>query len=156
MALCTEVSNYQLILFRQSLPTHSRKRSFFVAFHLAFAASAFLGKCGALFATIVFGYLEPDQIFYVCAGTSVLGVLCTLFFSVDLTGVSLAEHDAQLELFLEGRVEEYKGKLNDPKHLSLYERMTGRHGVYDPAWVQLYVRKLSSHDTKHSQRDNEE
>ena len=151
MALCTEVSSFLVILFRQSLQTHSLKRSFFNAFHLAFAASAFLGKCGALIATIVFKYLKTDQIFYVCAGTSMLGALCTLLFSVDLTGVSLAEHDAQLELFLEGKVEEYKGKLNDPKHLSLYERMTGRHGVYDPDWVRTYVSKLSAPDDRNEE-----
>ena len=80
-----------------------------------------------------------------------LGALCTLFFSVDLTGVSLAEHDAQLELFLEGKVEEYKGKLNDPKHLSLYEMMTGRHGVYDPDWVRAYVSKLTAPDDRNEE-----
>ena len=80
-----------------------------------------------------------------------LGALCTLFFSVDLTGVSLAEHDVQLELFLEGKVEEYKGKLNNPKHLSLYERMTGRHGVYDPDWVRTYVSKLTAPDDRNKE-----
>ena len=64
------------------------------------------------------------QIFFVCAATSFLGSHCSLVFSVDLMGVSLAEHDAQLEFFLEGKVGEYKGKLSDPKHLSLYERLT--------------------------------
>ena len=67
---------------------------------------------------------------------------------MNLQGVSLAEHDAQLELFLEGRVHEYKGKLNDPKHLSLYERMTGRHGEYDPDWVLSLVKKLNA-NSKH-------
>jgi len=112
-------------------------------------ASAFLGKCGALFATIVFKFLEDDvpMIFYICAVTSGLGALCTIGFSVNLQGVSLAEHDAQLELFLEGKVHEYKGKLNDPKCLSLYERMTGRHGEYDPDWAVSLVKRLSKHDT---------
>jgi nitrate/nitrite transporter NarK len=61
--------------------------------------SAFLGKCGALVATIVFAYLEADQIFFTCAATSVVGLFLTALFSVDLTRVPLAEHDAQLELF---------------------------------------------------------
>ena len=87
------------------------------------------------------------MIFYICAVTSGLGALCTIGFSVNLQGVSLAEHDAQLELFLEGKVHEYKGKLNDPKCLSLYERMTGRHGEYDPDWAVTLVKRLSNHDT---------
>ena len=70
-----------------------------------------------------------------------MGFLFTLFFSVDLTHVSLAEHDAQLELFLEDRVDEYRGKLNDTKHLSLYEKLTGRHGDYDPMWAMVLVKK---------------
>lgn len=105
----------------------------------SFAVSAFLGKCGALLATICFKYLTAPQIFFVCATTSFVGSLFSLLFSVDLTGVSLHEHDAQLELFLEGNVGEYRGKLNDPKHLSLYERMAGRHGSYDPDWAHAFL-----------------
>ncbi len=113
-------------------------------FHFfSFAVSAFLGKCGALLATICFKYLTAPQIFFVCAATSFLGSLVSLVFSVDLTGVSLAEHDAQLELFLEGKVGEYKGKLNDPKHLSLYERLTERHGSHDPNWAHAFMKNMS-------------
>lgn len=117
--------------------------------------SAFCGKAGALLAvskqvnptffalnetdgllkTILFSHLNTPQIFYICSGVSFLGLAFTIFFSVDLTHVSLAEHDAQLELFLEDRLDEYKGKLNDAKHLSLFERLTGRHGVYDRDWI---------------------
>ena len=102
-----------------------------------------MGKCGALLATIVFKYLNAPQIFFVCATTCFVGTIFTILFSVDLTGVSLAEHDAQLELFLEGKVDQYKGKLNDPKHLSLYEKMTGRHGSYDSDWVISYLKMAS-------------
>ena len=94
-------------------------------------------------ATISFRYLTAPQIFFVCAASSFIGSLFTLLFSVDLTAVSLAEHDAQLELFLEGNVREYKGKLNDPKHLSLFERMTGRYDSYDPDWAHAFLRKMS-------------
>ena len=103
--------------------------------------SAFMGKTGALLATLVFSHLTSPQIFFVCSGVGVIGSIFTLFFSVDLTHVSLAEHDAQLELFLEGRVEDYKGKLNAKKHLSLYEKLTGRHGEYQPDWAISLVRK---------------
>ena len=103
--------------------------------------SAFMGKAGALLATLTFGHLSSSQIFYVCGFVAIIGSLFTLFFSVDLTHVSLAEHDAQLELFLEGRLDDYKGKLNAPKHLSLYETLTGRHGDYDQNWAISLVRK---------------
>ena len=103
--------------------------------------SAFMGKAGALLATLTFGHLSSSQIFYVCGFVAIIGSLFTLFFSVDLTHVSLAEHDAQLELFLEGRLDDYKGKLNAPKHLSFYETLTGRHGDYDQNWAISLVRK---------------
>jgi hypothetical protein len=93
---------------------------------------AFLGKSGSLIATITFGYITTQQIFLVCGITGLTGALVTIFLSVDMTGVLLSEHDAQLELFLEGRLDEYKEKLNKPDHLSLFERLTGRHGEYDP------------------------
>lgn len=54
---------------------------------------------------------------------------------MDLTHVSLSEHDAQLELFLEGQPEKYMGRLNKDEHLSNYERWTKRHGSYDPFWA---------------------
>ena len=65
-----------------------------------------------------------------------------MIFSVDLTHDSLSEHDAQLELFLEGRLSEYKGKLNDRKHLSVYEKLTGRHGEYDPKWALNILKEV--------------
>ena len=36
--------------------------------------SAFLGKLGALFATIIFGYLTTEQIFWVCGGCAIAGI----------------------------------------------------------------------------------
>lgn len=52
-----------------------------------------------------------------------------------MTRVSLAEHDAQLELFLDGVPEKYKGVLNKRKHLNRFEIWTGRHGEYDKYWA---------------------
>ena len=97
--------------------------------------SAFMGKAGALIATIIFDKMETAQIFYTCGATSVIGFFLTFLFSVDLTRVSLAEHDAQLELFLEGRPHAYKGRLNAVMHLSKFEIWTGRHGEYDENWA---------------------
>jgi MFS family permease len=102
-------------------------------------ASAFLGKAGALTATIVFGGKSTTDIFWMCGAAGVLGAIVTFLFSVDMTQVSLAEHDAQLELFLEGRLDVYKGKLNAPEHLSIFEKWTGWHGAYDPLWAAKLV-----------------
>jgi len=102
--------------------------------------SAFMGKCGALAATIAFSHVTTATVFYICGAASVFGSLLTLLFSVDLTRVSLAEHDAQLELFYEGRPEAYRGKLNAPEHLSIWERyITGNHGEYEPGWVKKLI-----------------
>ena len=103
--------------------------------------SAFMGKCGALVATIVFNKKSTKEIFYICAGASIAGFIITLLFSVDMTGLSLAEHDAQLELYLEGRLNEYKGPLNAPRHCSLFELMLGLHGEYDPDWAEKLILK---------------
>jgi hypothetical protein len=79
------------------------------------------------------------QIFYTTGSTCLLGFLFTLVFSCDLTHVSLAEHDAQLELFLQGRPDRYQGLLNKREHLTNFERWTGRHGTYDPQWAAKLV-----------------
>ena len=98
-----------------------------------------MGKAGALLATIIFGKVDTPTIFLICGIVGFIGAFITVLFSVDLTHVSLSEHDAQLELNLEGRLNEYKGKLNKKEHLSLFERMTGLHGEYDPDWAKAFV-----------------
>jgi len=102
--------------------------------------SAFCGKVGATVATISFAYLSTETIFWVCGVCSIAGLLFTYVFTADLTNVSLAEHDAQLELLLAGRTSRYKGKLNEHGHLSNFELWTGRHGTFDPNWVHRLVR----------------
>ena len=82
--------------------------------------------------------VDTPTIFLICGIVGLLGAVLTVFFSVDLTHVSLSEHDAQFEFALEGRPEDYKGKLNKKEHLSLFERMTGKHGEYDPKWAKAF------------------
>lgn len=102
--------------------------------------SAFFGKVGALSANLAFNYLSTKEIFWVCGGCSLVGVLFTYIFSVDLTGVSLSEHDAQLELIYAGHLHRYKGKLNARQHLSKFELWTGRHGEYKKDWAKKLVK----------------
>eukprot|EP00751_Fragilariopsis_kerguelensis_P011747 CAMPEP_0170774688 /NCGR_PEP_ID=MMETSP0733-20121128/10109_1 /TAXON_ID=186038 /ORGANISM="Fragilariopsis kerguelensis, Strain L26-C5" /LENGTH=712 /DNA_ID=CAMNT_0011117297 /DNA_START=70 /DNA_END=2208 /DNA_ORIENTATION=+ len=106
--------------------------------------SAFTGKLGALIATIVFGVVDTETIFLICGITGFIGAFLTFLFSADMTCVSFAEHDAQLELYLEGRIDVYRGKLNEPKHLSLFERLTGNHGEYDPTWAKEFIQREES------------
>jgi hypothetical protein len=52
--------------------------------------SAFLGKLGALVATIIVGYLTTEQMFWVCGGCAVAGGVCTYLFTVlDLSHVAI-------------------------------------------------------------------
>jgi hypothetical protein len=58
--------------------------------------SAFMGKCGALLSTVVFGMVTTETIFLICGVVGLLGAVLTVLFSVDMTHVSLSEHDVQL------------------------------------------------------------
>ena len=60
--------------------------------------------------------------------------------------MSLSEHDAQLELLLEGRPEKYMGRLNLYDHLSNFERWTGRHGKYDSQWAYKLISEYEKSD----------
>jgi hypothetical protein len=68
--------------------------------------------------------MSTAEIFWACGTVSILGLIVTFIFTVDLTHVSLAELEAQLELFLEGKLARYTGKLNAPQHLSNFEIWT--------------------------------
>jgi sugar phosphate permease len=101
--------------------------------------SAFLGKLGALTATIAFGMVDQVTIFWICGSVSAVGIFFTLIFSCDLNKVSLAEHDAQFELFLAGHLDEYKGLLNTPQHLSNYELWTKQHDEYGSDSARSFI-----------------
>ena len=117
--------------------------------------SAFVGKCGALVGTVLFGYITTDQMFYVTGLSFFMGFVFTWLFSSDLTHVPLAEHDAQLEVFLEGTPEKYKGKLNKKEHLSRFEVWMGLHGEYDPNWARTFV-KMDQMNRVHEQHQHKE
>lgn len=113
--------------------------------------SAFLGKVGALLSGVVFSHIDTKTIFLSCGIVSIVGAATTFLFSVDVTHVPLSEHDAQLELLLQGRPEAYKGLLNHPKHLSNWELLTGRHGEYEEGWaMKLVEEEVSKHNSVHS------
>eukprot|EP00122_Pirum_gemmata_P019700 Pgem_evm1s18435 len=78
--------------------------------------SAFFGKAGALLATIIFGYLNTQEIFIICAVVSALSVVFTFFFLPDVTGLDLIENDRYLEsLCLKPREKDCLGRVVNPK-----------------------------------------
>lgn len=124
------------LMSTESFPTEIRG--------VAQGVCAFWGKIGAFTATFIFSSVDTRTIFWACGAVNIVGCLFTFIFLSDLTGVSLAEQDAKFELFLEGRPERYKGKLNAPEHLSNFERWTGWHGEYDPSWAEDLVKEEMS------------
>eukprot|EP01127_Copromyxa_protea_P013098 TRINITY_DN3486_c0_g1_i3.p1 TRINITY_DN3486_c0_g1~~TRINITY_DN3486_c0_g1_i3.p1 ORF type:complete len:437 (-),score=50.34 TRINITY_DN3486_c0_g1_i3:138-1448(-) len=88
--------------------------------------SAFLGKTGALVATIAFEHLTVKTIFIVCAAVCFSVVVVTFFFLPDVTDMDVCENDRFLEAILRG--EAYSGELNNPLFLSPYEKYVQKRG----------------------------
>jgi hypothetical protein len=94
--------------------------------------------------------LRTEDILFIAGAACLVALLFTIVFSQDLTHVSLAEHDAQLELFLEGHPESYKGALNKNAHLSMYQQWSGHHGEYDPLWKTQLLAQYRRTNTRGS------
>jgi hypothetical protein len=67
------------------------------------------------------------------------GLHLPLFGGSDLTGVSLPEDDAWLELLCDDKLHRCKGRLNDRKCLSNLKVWTGRDGGRDLGWLRQIV-----------------
>lgn len=94
--------------------------------------SAAWGKAGALLASVLYNYIDTQTKFYVVPWFGLAGMLVTLLFMPDTTGLDLREQDRRWRFILEGREHEYHGVAIHPRHLSLWERMRGQHKAYDP------------------------
>ncbi|KAK9234035.1 major facilitator superfamily domain-containing protein [Lipomyces kononenkoae] len=99
----------------------------------AHGISAAAGKVGALMAAILYNYITTQQIFYVVPWFGLLGLVATLFFMPDTTGLDLKEQDRRWQFIREGRSQEYHGVAIHPTHLSMWERFRGVGKNYDPA-----------------------
>ncbi|BAM81164.1 probable inorganic phosphate transporter [Cyanidioschyzon merolae strain 10D] len=100
--------------------------------------SSFSGKAGALISTAAFKTKTTNDIrtvFWVNAALCVFGAVFTWVFLPDTTNLSLYEYDLQWELLISGRLNEYGGEGINPKHLSRFERWTGRGKNYQPGWL---------------------
>jgi hypothetical protein len=94
--------------------------------------SAAVGKLGALFATVLYGYINTQMRFYIVPWFGLAGMVLTFVFLPDTTGLDLKEQERRWKYIREGREQDYHGVAIHPKHLSLYERLRGVGKYYDP------------------------
>lgn len=94
--------------------------------------SAAVGKLGALMASILYNYIDTQQRFHVVPWFGLAGMLLTLFFMPDTTGLDLKEQERRWAYIRSGREHEYHGIAIHPQHLSLWERFRGVGKHYNP------------------------
>ncbi len=93
--------------------------------------SAACGKLGALTAAVLYNYIPTTEKFHVVPWFGLAGMLLTLFFLPDTTGLDLKEQERRWQYIRAGRESDYHGVAVHPKHLSLYERLRGVGKYYD-------------------------
>ena len=93
--------------------------------------SAACGKLGALTAAVLYNYIDTQTKFYVVPWFGLAGMLLTLLFLPDTTGLDLKEQERRWQYIRAGRESDYHGVAVHPKHLSLYERFRGVGKHYD-------------------------
>jgi hypothetical protein len=98
----------------------------------AHGISACIGKAGALLASILYNYIDTQMRFYVVPWFGLAGMLITLIWLPDTTGLDLKEQERRWQYIREGRANEYHGIAIHPQHLSLWERLMGVGKSYDP------------------------
>ncbi|TVY68768.1 Inorganic phosphate transporter 1-2 [Lachnellula suecica] len=94
--------------------------------------SAAVGKLGALTAAVLYAYITTQQKFYVVPWFGLAGMLVTLLFLPDTTGLDLKEQERRFSYLQQGREEDYHGVAVNPHHLSLWERLRGAGKHYNP------------------------
>ena len=94
--------------------------------------SAAIGKLGALFATVLYNYITTQQKFYVVPWFGLAGMLITILFLPDTTGLDLREQERRWAYIRSGRECDYHGVAIHPQHLSMWERMRGQASLYNP------------------------
>lgn len=95
--------------------------------------SAAVGKLGALLAAVLYNYITTEQKFYVVPWFGLAGMLLTMLFLPDTTGLDLKEQERRFNYIRQGREHEYHGIAVHPHHLSMWERIRGAGKYYDPA-----------------------
>jgi len=94
--------------------------------------AAAVGKLGALFASVLYNYIDIQTKFYVVPWFGLAGMVVTFLWLPDTTGLDLKEQERRFNYLRAGRENEYHGVAVHPQHLSLWERMRGVGKHYDP------------------------
>ncbi|KAL9009214.1 MAG: hypothetical protein Q9173_005738 [Seirophora scorigena] len=97
----------------------------------AHGVSAAAGKLGALTASVLYNYIDTQTKFYVVPWFGLMGMLVTLLFLPDTTGLDLKEQERRWQYIRAGRESDYHGVAVHPKHLSWWERYKGVGRYYD-------------------------
>ncbi|KAL3418655.1 inorganic phosphate transporter 1-6 [Phlyctema vagabunda] len=95
--------------------------------------SAAVGKLGALFASVLYNYIDTQTKFYVVPWFGLAGMVVTWLFLPDTTGLDLKEQERRWQYIRDGRSNEYHGVAVHPKHLSVWENLRGQGKFYNPA-----------------------
>ncbi|KAJ5812217.1 hypothetical protein N7474_008518 [Penicillium riverlandense] len=99
----------------------------------AHGISAAAGKLGALVIAIIGNYVSSYTTqFRIVPWFGLAGALLTLLFLPDTTGLDLREQERRWQYIREGREHEYHGAAVNSRHLSWWERMTGKGKHYNP------------------------
>ncbi|RMZ87089.1 hypothetical protein DV736_g5684, partial [Chaetothyriales sp. CBS 134916] len=94
--------------------------------------SAACGKLGALTAAVLYNYIDTQTKFYVVPWFGLAGVVLTVVFLPDTTGLDLKEQERRWAYIRAGKDSEYHGIAIHPKHLSLWEKLRGVGKHYNP------------------------
>ena len=87
--------------------------------------SAAVGKLGALTAAVMYNYIDIQTKFYVVPWFGLAGMLLTMLFLPDTTGLDLKEQERRWQFIRAGRESDYHGVAVHPKHLSMWENFRG-------------------------------
>ncbi|KAL8755112.1 MAG: hypothetical protein Q9199_003873 [Rusavskia elegans] len=97
----------------------------------AHGVSAATGKLGALLASVLYNYIDTQTKFYVVPWFGLMGMLVTVLFLPDTTGLDLKEQERRWQCIRAGRESDYHGIAVHPRHLSWWERWRGVGRYYD-------------------------
>lgn len=93
--------------------------------------SAACGKMGALLAAVLYSYIGDQTKFYFIPWWGLAGVILTVIFMPDTTGLDLKEQERRWAYITAGKEEHYHGIAVHPQHLSLWERWRGAGKYYN-------------------------
>ena len=94
--------------------------------------SAACGKLGALLAAVMYNYITTEQKFHIVPWFGLGGMIITLLFLPDTTGLDLKEQERRWQFIRAGREHDYHGVAVHSKHLSWWERFRGVGKYHDP------------------------